>query len=325
MTHWMDWRALPRAGVVAAALLILVPPFLPGWILFVLTKAMFMFIAVMGVSVLLRGGLLTFGHALYYATGAYAVGFCIKWLGVRELLFLIPLGALAGFIMAALVGIVMARYREVFFAMLNLAFSMMLFGVLLKLYWITGGTDGLAIGTATLAGISLPGDSYGYYYFALTMVGIVTLVVYRFMASPAGYFLRAMYDNEIRIEYSGVAVRQVVYRTYLLAGTLGGVAGVMAAFTIGHIVPEDAFWIQSGEFVFVALLGGFGGVPGPMLGALAFEFLQTYASKYFPLAWQMMMGIIMLLIILFQPGGLWAIYQRIEARITGKDRGGDHR
>ena len=320
----MNWTALPRAGVAAAALLIVVPPFVPGWILFVLTKAMFMFVAVMGVSVLLRGGLLTFGHALYYATGAYAVGFCVKWLGVRELLFLIPLGALAGLIMAALVGIVMARYREVFFAMLNLAFSMMLFGALLKLYWVTGGTDGLAIGTATLAGIRMPGDSYGYYYFALTVVGVVTLVVYRFMASPAGYFLRAMYDNEIRIEYSGVAVRQVVYRTYLLAGTLGGVAGVMAAFTIGHIVPEDAFWIQSGEFVFVALLGGFGGVPGPMLGALVFEFLQTYASKYFPLAWQMMMGIIMLLIILFQPGGLWAIYQRIEARIAGKDRGGDH-
>jgi len=160
----MNWRALPRAGVVAAALLILVPPFLPGWILFVLTKAMFMFVAVMGVSVLLRGGLLTFGHALYYATGAYAVGFCIKWLGVRELLFLVPLGALAGFIMAALVGIVMARYREVFFAMLNLAFSMMLFGALLKLYWITGGTDGLVdlLGLGDVVAVGECGLDYHY-------------------------------------------------------------------------------------------------------------------------------------------------------------------
>jgi branched-chain amino acid transport system permease protein len=132
-----------------------------------------------------------------------------------------------------------------------------------------------------------------------------------------------MYDNEIRIEYTGVAVRQVVYRTYLLAGTLGGVSGVMAAFAIGHIVPEDAFWIQSGEFVFVSLLGGFGGVPGPLLGALAFEFLQTYASKYFPLAWQMMMGIIMLLIILFQPGGLWAMYQKVEKRFRRKSHDGE--
>ncbi len=320
----MNLQAVPRAALVASALLLVLPLIVPSWIVFVLTKALFLFIAVMGVSVLLRGGLLTFGHALYYATGAYAVGFSVKWLGLHELLLLVPLGGLAGLVMAALVGLVMARYREVFFAMLNLAFSMMLFGALLKFYWFTGGTDGLAIGTATLFGAELEGDSFGYYYFSLAISGIVTFVVFRFMASPAGYYLRAMYDNEIRIEYSGVAVRQVVYRTYLLAGALGGVSGVLAAFTIGHIVPEDAFWIQSGEFVFVALLGGFGGVPGPLMGALVFEFIQTYASKYFPLAWQMMMGIIMLLVILFQPGGLWAMYQRVEQRLSRKPRGGDN-
>ena len=319
----MNFLTIPRAVLVSSGLLILAPLVVPGWIVFIMTKAMFMTIAVMGVSVLLRGGLLTFGHALYYATGAYAVGFSVKWLGLRELLLLIPLGALAGLTMAAIVGLIMARYREVFFAMLNLAFSMMLFGALLKFYNFTGGTDGLAIGTATLFGSELPGDSLGYYYFSLLMVAIVIYVVCRFMASPLGYYLRALYDNEIRIEYSGVAVRQVVYRTYLLAGTLGGVSGVLAAFSIGHIVPEDAFWIQSGEFVFVALLGGFGGVPGPLMGALVFEFLQTYASKYFPLAWQMTLGIVMLLVILFQPGGLWAIYQRLEERIRGKGKGDD--
>ena len=82
-------------------------------------------------------------------------------------------------------------------------------------------------------------------------MAIVAYVIHRFMASPNGFYLRALHDNEIRIEYSGVSVRQVIYRTYILAGTLGGVSGVLAAFTIGHIVPEDAFWIQSGQFVFV--------------------------------------------------------------------------
>ena len=320
----MNLLALPRAALVACALLIVVPLIVPGWIMFILNKALFMFIGVLGVAVLLRGGLLTFGYALFYATGAYAVGFSVKWWGVHELLLLVPLGGLAGFVMASLVGLIMARYREVFFAMLNLAFSMILFGALLKFYWFTGGSDGLAIGTATLFGAELEGDSLEFYYFSLVMVGLVAFVVCRFMASPLGYFLRALYDNEIRIEYSGVAVRQVVYRTYLLAGTLGGLSGVLAAFTIGQIVPEDAFWIQSGEFVFVALLGGFGGVPGPLLGAFVFEFVQTYASKYFPLAWQMTLGIIMLLVILFQPGGLWAIYQRVEGWLGRKRRrGGD--
>ena len=76
-----------------------------------------------------------------------------------------------------------------------------------------------------------------------------------------------------------------------------------------------------GEFVFVALLGGFGGVPGPLMGALVFEFIQTYASKYFPLAWQMALGIIMLVVILFQPGGLWAIYKKVEQRLGQKGKG----
>ena len=320
----MSLLALPRMTLVACAVLIVVPLAVPSWIVFILTKALFMCIAVMGVSVLLRGGLLTFGHALFYATGAYAVGFSVKWLGLRELLLLVPLGALAGFVMAALVGLIMARYREVFFAMLNLAFSMILFGALLKFYWVTGGTDGLATGTATLLGNPLPGSSLGYYYFSLAVAGVVTFVVYRFMASPLGYFLRAMHDNEIRIEYSGMAVRQVIYRTFILAGTLGGVSGVLAAFTIGHIVPEDAFWLQSGEFVFVSLLGGFAGLPGPLMGAIAFEFIQTYASKYFPLAWQMTLGLIMLGIILFQPGGLWAIYKLVEERVGRGGRGGEH-
>ncbi len=319
----MEFKRLPLVALVGGAVLLAAPALFPSWILFILTKALFMFIAVTGVAVLLRGGLLTFGHALFYATGAYAVGFSVKWLGVHELLLLVPLGALSGMIMAALVGLIMARYREVFFAMLNLAFSMILFGALLKFYWLTGGSDGLAIGTATLLGTELEGDSFGFYYFSLAIAGVVAFVVCRFMASRTGYFLSALYDIVIRIEYSGVAVRQIIYRTYILAGTLGGVSGVLAAFTIGHIVPEDAFWIQSGEFVFIALLGGFGGVPGPLLGAIAFEFIQTYASKYFPLAWQMTLGIIMLLVILFQPGGLWAMYQKAEQWLSRKWGGGE--
>ena len=156
----MNVLAIPRVPLVAAVLLILIPLAVPSWIVFILTKAMFMFIAVMGVSVLLRGGLLTFGHALYYATGAYAVGFSVKWLGVQELLLLIPLGGVAGLVMAALVGLIMARYREVFFAMLNLAFSMILFGALLKFYWVTGGTDGLAIGTSGHSFAAFPGPDW---------------------------------------------------------------------------------------------------------------------------------------------------------------------
>jgi ABC-type branched-subunit amino acid transport system permease subunit len=237
---------------------------------------------------------------------------------LQDALLLVPLGTVCAAAVAALVGIVMARYRGVFFAMLNLAFSMILYAALLKLYWLTGGTDGIGVRTPTFLGFMPPRAilRMSYYYFTLVVAGVVIYAVYRFLASPLGYFLKALGDNEIRIEYSGESVRRVIYLTYIISGALGGLAGVLVAFTVGHIVPEYAFWIQSGEFVFVALLGGYSSVPGPLVGAIAFEFIRTYASKYAPEAWQMTLGLIMLGIILFRPGGLWTIYEALAGQFS---------
>jgi branched-chain amino acid transport system permease protein len=310
--------------IIVAALFVLAPLVVPDWVLFILIKALFMFIAVLGVTMFLRGGQVTFGHALFYATGTYTVGFSVKWFGFREALVLVPVGALAGLLMAALVGLIMARYRGVFFAMLNLAFSMILYAVLLKLYWFTGGTDGLATGVPTLAGIPIHASGSAFYYFSLVIAGLATFVVHRFLASPVGYLLTALGENEIRIEYTGESARRVLYLTYVLAGGLGGASGVLAAFTIGHVVPEDAFWIQSGEFVFVALLGGFESIAGALMGAVVFEFIQTYTSKFIPYAWQLVLGSIMLLVILFRPGGLFAIYESIVHWLRPKKEGVAH-
>ena len=202
-----------RSVIIVSALLILLPLVVPSWILFILSKSLFMFIAVMGVTLFLRGGQITFGHALFYGVGAYTAGFSVKWFGFRDVLVLVPVGALAGLIMAALVGLIMARYRGVFFAMLNLAFSMLLYALLLKLYGFSGGTDGLAVGTATLAGRPIHAGGFGFYYFSLVISGIVTYVVHRFLASPVGYFLSALGENEIRIEYTGESSRRVLYLT----------------------------------------------------------------------------------------------------------------
>ncbi len=310
--------------LILSLLLVILPLVLPDWGVFILTKALFMFIGVLGVTMFLRGGQVTFGHALFYATGTYTVGFCVKWFQFREILVLVPIGAIAGLIMAAFLGLLMARYRGVFFAMLNLALSMILYAVLLKFYWFTGGTDGLATGVARLAGVEVHASGFGFYYFTLVVAGIAAYVVHRFLASPVGYFLTALGDNEIRIEYTGESPRRVLYLTYVLAGGLGGVSGVLAAFTVGHVVPEDAFWVQSGVFVFVALLGGFESIAGALLGAVAFEFIQTYASKFIPYAWQLVLGAIMMLIILFRPGGLYAIYESIVQGLRSKEEGVSH-
>ncbi len=316
----MEAKRLPLAPTVGGAFLLIVPLLLPAWMTFIVTLALAKFMAVLAVALFLRANQVTFGHAMFYAVGAYAVGLSVKWFRFGDVVVLLPVGALLGAGVAALIGLVMARYREVFFAMLNLAFSMMLYGALLKLYWLTGGTDGLGVGVPTFLGYTPPREYLRdiLYYATLGVAGVVIYVVDRFLASPLGFYLRALGDNEIRIEYSGESVRRVMYITYVLSGALGGVGGVLAAFTVGHIVPEYSFWIQSGDFVFVALLGGYASVLGPLIGSIAFEFIRTYASKYFPNEWQMTLGIIMLAIILFRPGGLWAVYESLASRVGNR-------
>ncbi|HTS53831.1 MAG TPA: branched-chain amino acid ABC transporter permease [Burkholderiales bacterium] len=300
----------------ALILLAAVPLVLSGWILFLLTVAGAKALAVLGVVLLLRGKLLTFGHALYYAVGAYAAGMAVKYFGVREALLLLALALLAGVAMSAFLGLLVARYRAVYFALLNLAFSMVLYGMLLKLYSITGGTDGLGIPEPTLAGFELGGSSLRLAMYELTVVltAVLVYLTYRFFASPTGYTLRAIRDNEVRVEYMGVSVWRAVYVSYVIAGGLAAVSGCLIALSVGHITPDLSFWSQSGEFVFVAILGGTGSMLAPVIGSVLFEFVRNYAFELSPYTWQMTLGIILLLIIFFLPGGVWSLTALVVRR-----------
>src|SRR5204863_2674179 len=216
---------------------------------FLLTLAWAKALAVLGVVLLLRGGLLTFGHALYYAVGAYTAGFAVKFLGVHEGLVVLVLAVVTGATTSALLGLLLARYRGVHFGLLNLAFSMVLYAILLKFYAVTGGTDGLRLPTPLLAGIKPPPQSLRLtiYYVTVVLAALLLYVAYRFTTSPLGYTLRAVRDNEVRVEYMGASVRQAIYCSYIVAGVMASVGGVLAGFSVGHIVPEVSFWTSRGS------------------------------------------------------------------------------
>jgi branched-chain amino acid transport system permease protein len=300
----------------ALVLFLLAPIVLSGWILFLLTVAWAKALAVLGVVLLLRGGLLTFGHALYYAVGAYTVGLAVKYLGVREGLLLLGLALLTGAAASALLGLLVARYRAVYFALLNLAFSMVLYGVLLKFYSVTGGTDGLGVPAPPLAGLTPAAQSLRLALYELTVVlaALLLYAAYRFSTSPVGYTFRAIRDNEVRVEYVGASVWRTVYSGYIAAGALGSVAGALVAMSVGHITPDFAFWSQSGEFVFVAILGGTGSVLAPLVGSIVFELVRNYAFGLSPYTWQMTLGVFLLLIIFLLPAGLWSLTALARAR-----------
>jgi branched-chain amino acid transport system permease protein len=299
------------ALVIVAIALLAAAPLAPQWLMFLLALAIAKGVVVLGLVLLMRTGLVSFGQGLYFGLGAYSAALLAHFGGIADAALMIVAGTLSAAALAAILGLLLARYREIFFAMLSLAFSMILYGVLVKSSAL-GSTDGFNLHAKSFAGIALSGGIERRVFFAVSVVlafGVAWLV-HRFLSSHWGRLSAAIRDNELRVEYLGASVYRVVYVNYVAACALAGMGGAFAALAVGHVDPETAYWTTSGEFVFVAILGGTGNVLAPFLSAAIFEGLRTIASQYAPNVWQMSLGLAMLAIIMFLPGGLWTLLHR---------------
>ncbi len=271
-----------------------------------LTIALSKGLAVLGVIVLLQAGQVSFGHALFYAIAAYITAFLGKSLAGGELLLAMILGTLCAGLVGLIVGLFVVRYRHIFFGMLNLAVSMIFFSVLEKFYHLTGGSDGLRVERPSVIGISLERGPFEVvlFYTALACAVAAMILVHRFLGSPIGNHLRAIKSNEVRLEYLGISPRHVLLTGYVVSAALCGLGGSLMAVTQGVVTPEYAWWVRSGEFVFIAILGGSGSVGGAFVGALVYEGVRTYAAAFASDVWQLILGSVLLIVILFAPKGL---------------------
>lgn len=309
-------RTLLLLGGALLVLLVLAPV-LPRWALFLATVSLAKGLVALGLLLLMRTGLVSFGQGLYFAIGAYAAGTVPAALGGGDALAMVLVGVVAATVVAAGVGILLARYRTIFFAMLSLAFSMILYGLLVKSSAL-GSTDGFNVQARTLAGAALSGQAGRYAVFALAAVTSfgACVGIHRYLGSHLGRLTPAVRDNELRVEYMGASVRNVVHLNLVLAAALAGAGGALTALAVGHVDPETAYWTTSGEFVFVAILSGTSHVAAPFLGAILLELLRSYAYEHAPNTWQLVVGGAMLLVILFLPAGLWSVFQRRAPRAS---------
>ena len=306
----VTWIAPAAALAVLAGL----PFLLSDWMVFLIALALAKGAVVLGVVLLLRAGLISFGHALYFAIGAYTVGFLANKFNIGEALVALPLAAVISGLVAAVLGLLLARFRGIYFAMLSLALSMILYTALAKFYDFSGGTDGLSIRGFTLAGVAPANPGLVQYYLVLALTSVIAFVSARFVASPIGYLTQAVRYNEIRIEYLGASASHAILSSYVLSGAISGLGGALVAYLVGHVSPDFAYWVYSGDFVFVAVLGGTGSVLAPFIGSIAFEFVKNYAVKFSPHTWQLTLGVFLLLVIYFQPQGLWHLIARFRKR-----------
>jgi len=314
-------RRPSAAAVLIALVLVVLPWVVEPYQTVLLSYGLIFAIAALGFNLLLGyTGLLSFGHSAYFGAGAYAVAFTVKYLKVGSMELFLLAGILASALVAALFGLVCVRYTRIFFSILTLALSQVLWSLAFKFYWVTGGTDGLRVPTPTLLGVSIGAGqdkmvflAHRYYYYVLVIflaaVGVMWLIVH----SPFGKALQAIRDNETRAEFVGVQVWHYRWVAFLISGAFTGMAGALWVPLNGLTTPDILHWSFSGEIVFFTVLGGFKTFAGPVVGAVIFNYLKTFAVGY-TVYWQMFLGLVLVTLVLALPTGIMGMVARLAQK-----------
>ena len=275
-------------------------------------SAMGFAMALMGLNLLFGfAGLLSFGHAMFLAIGAYTAAYLTS-AKMMTLEVILLTAAAAAIIVAVPIGLLCIRYVKIYFSMLTLAFSMLLYSFLFKFYPITGGDEGLRIRLPApllmnLADLDTVAILTGpMYFYVLGMLIVLTFLMWRLTHSAFGLGLRAIRENEQKARYLGVNVQRYRLAAFVIAGAYGALGGVIIAIPIGLAEPSLAYWVQSGDLVFMLLLGGYTNFFGPLLGAIVFIFFQDQLMS-FTEYWRLTFGVLLAIIVIFFPNGLMSI------------------
>ena len=318
-------RRVVSWAVPAVIALVILPFVVPPYQTVLLSYGLVFAIAALGFNLLLGyTGLLSFGHSAYFGTGAYAVAFVVKYLKIDSMEVLLLAGILGSALVAALFGLLCVRYTKIFFGILTLALSQVLWSLAFKFFWVTGGSDGLRVPTPTLlAGTVKIGATAGqdkldflshrYYFYVLAIFVICVALMWVIVHSPFGKALQAVRDNETRAEFVGVQVWHYRWVAFLISGVYTGLAGALWVPLNGLTTPDILHWTFSGKIVFFTVLGGFQTFFGPIVGAVIYNYLETYAVGH-TVYWQMVLGIVLVVLVLALPAGIVGTAIRLMPR-----------
>jgi branched-chain amino acid transport system permease protein len=305
-----------RGIALAVGLLLLaaVPPiaslFNQPFYLDLLRRIMIFAIAAASLNLILGyGGMISFGHAAYLGVGGYAVGVLAHY-GVYDgfLQWSLSMGASA--LVALVIGAVSIRTSGVYFIMITLAFTQMLYylGISIEEF---GGDDGMRLAVRSrFPGLDL-NDANTFYYLVLAVLVLVLFLGHRLVNSRFGLVIRAAKSNEARTRAVGVSPYPYRLAAFVIAGAVCGLAGALLVNHTAYLTPEFMNWTRSGELMFMVILGGMGSVAGPVLGAFALLVLEDLLSGWTQ-HWQLVLGPLLVLSVLFFRRGLAGLFGKDE-------------
>ncbi|HPU54221.1 MAG TPA: branched-chain amino acid ABC transporter permease [Burkholderiaceae bacterium] len=274
-------RDLALAGGALLVLLVL-PLIFPSKVLldYIIRVAAFGIFATSLNMLVGFGGMVSFGHGMFFGGGAYAFGLMMQKLGVS-----IPVAFAGGMVYCALlalvVGAICIRLKETFFSFLTLAFQMLLHSIIISWVSLTGGDQGLmgGIPRPPFLGINLANQLHLYSFSCVLLVASL-LLMRHILQTPFGYTLRMVRDNPDRARFLGIDIARIRLTAFVMAGCFGGVGGILMSLFVSGAYPEFAYWSTSGEAVFMIMMGGIHLFLGPIVGAAVFMALNDVITRF---------------------------------------------
>jgi len=299
-----------RIVYLAVAIILFLVPFTGEYPTYLTGLALLFGISALALNVLLGyTGLLSFGNALFFGTGAYTVGILIKHFDITAIEILFPASMATSFVVAVAVGIICVRHTRIYFTMLTIALASLFYALAHKLRPITGGDDGIRIYETYLFGKEIASITE-FYYLILVFFFASILILRIILKSPFGLTLQAIRDSEMRARFAGISITKYRLGSFIVSGVFTGMAGALYALFLGQISPDDVLGLtRSGEFVAMTILGGFTSFTGPIVGAFVFTYLKALVSSAL-IYWYMVAGIIIIGVVLFVPLGIMGEIER---------------
>jgi branched-chain amino acid transport system permease protein len=301
---------------VAILLLIALPPVVNSmgqpFYIDLVRRIMILAIAAISLNLILGyGGLVSFGHAAYLGVGAYAVGI-LAFYGITNgwVQWGAAIGASA--VVALAIGAVSIRTSGVYFIMITLAFTQMLYYLSISIAEF-GGDDGMRLkARSQFPGLTDLRDPVVFYYLVLALMLLMTFLVYRIVNSRFGMVLRAAKSNEARSRAIGFSPYPYRLVAFVIAGAMCGLAGALYANHTSYIAPSVLTWQQSGDLMFMVILGGMASTAGPVLGSFALLLIEELLKAWTEY-WQVWLGPLLVLSVIFFKRGLSGIFFKPDA------------
>jgi len=266
-------------------------------------RIMIFAIAALSLNLILGyGGMVSFGHAAYLGIGAYAVGVLAHY-GINNGFLQWALAIAASALVALVIGAISIRTSGVYFIMITLAFTQMLYylGISIEEY---GGDDGMRLAVKSqFPGLIDLNDANTFYYLVLAILIVAIVLGHRLVNSRFGLVLRAAKSNEARTRSLGFSPYPYRLAAFVIAGAVCGLAGALLVNHTAYLTPEFMNWTRSGELMFMVILGGMASIAGPVLGAFALLLVEDALSGW-TVHWQLVLGPLLVLSVLFLRRGL---------------------